>query len=102
MTGNGFKDILQSAVQLNKDHQYALNVYTERLEAELEAVDKLIVCFLSLKGVVMTQTFKPAAEVEEEESHSDLAGCIQVSGACKPMGLLSSTDLLSQVTDMPA
>jgi hypothetical protein len=46
MTGNGFKDILQSAVQLNKDHQYALSVYTERLEAELEAVDKLIVCFL--------------------------------------------------------
>jgi len=44
MTDNGsLKDIIQSTVQLNKDHQYALNVYTERLEAELEAVDKLLV-----------------------------------------------------------
>ena len=102
MTSNGFKDVLQSAVQLNKDHQYALSVYTERLEAELEAVDKLIVCFLYLKGIVTTQTFKPAAEVEEEESNFDIAGCIQVVGACKPVGLLSGTDMLSQVTDMPA
>jgi hypothetical protein len=86
MTGNDLKDILQSAVQLNKDHQYALNVYTERLETELEAVDKLLT----------------AAELEEEELHLDIAGSIQVAGARKPLGLLSSTDLLSEVTDMPA
>lgn len=49
MTNNGLKDLLQSAVQLNKDHQYALNVYTERLETELEAVDKLLVRSLYLK-----------------------------------------------------
>jgi hypothetical protein len=49
MTSNGLKDIVQSAVQVNKDHQFALKVYTERLEAELEAVDKLLVrhCFLN-------------------------------------------------------
>ena len=46
MMGNGLKDTLQSAVQLNKEHQYALKVYTERLEIELEAVDKLIVRFI--------------------------------------------------------
>ena len=48
MTSNGLKDIVLSAVQVNKDHQFALKVYTERLEAELEAVDKLLVrdCFL--------------------------------------------------------
>lgn len=56
MTGNGLKDTLQSAVQLNKEHQYALNVYTERLEIELEAVDKLIVRFLCLDEVVFIQT----------------------------------------------
>lgn len=55
MTGNGLKDTLQSAVQLNKEHQYALNVYTERLEIELEAVDKLIVRFLYLDEVVFIQ-----------------------------------------------
>ena len=55
MTGNGLKDTLQSAVQLNKEHQYALNVYTERLENELEAVDKLLVRFLYLTRL---QSFK--------------------------------------------
>jgi hypothetical protein len=55
MTGNGLKDTLQSAVQLNKEHQYALNVYTERLEIELEAVDKLLVRFLYLTRL---QSFK--------------------------------------------
>ncbi|KAI0003031.1 Homeodomain-like protein [Russula compacta] len=78
-SSNGLKDILQSAVQLNKDHQYALNVYTERLEAELGAVDKLL----------------NAAELEEEDT-LDISGCIQVAGACKPVGLLSGADLLSQ------
>lgn len=37
------KELAQKALQANKDHQYALKVYTERLEAELEAVDKLLV-----------------------------------------------------------
>jgi hypothetical protein len=49
MTSNGIKDIIQSAVQLNKDHQYALNVYAERLEAEVEAVDKLLVSLAHLE-----------------------------------------------------
>ena len=49
MTSNDLKDILQSVVQLNKDHQYALNVYAERLEAELEAVDKLLVSLAGLE-----------------------------------------------------
>ena len=49
MTSNGIKDTIQSAVQLNKDHQYALNVYAERLEAELEAVDKLLVSLCRLE-----------------------------------------------------
>lgn len=37
------KELAQKALQANKDHQYALKLYTERLEAELEAVDKLLV-----------------------------------------------------------
>lgn len=36
--------LVQNTVQANKDHQYALRVYSERLEAELEVVDKLLVC----------------------------------------------------------
>ena len=56
MTSNGLKDTIQSAVQLNKEHQYALNVYTERLEIELEAVDKLIVRFLFLTKLQSLKT----------------------------------------------
>ncbi len=37
------KELTQRALQANKDHQYNLKVYSERLEAELEAVDKLLV-----------------------------------------------------------
>lgn len=42
-TTMAIKATAQSALQANKDHQYALKVYTERLEAELETVDRLIV-----------------------------------------------------------
>ena len=33
----------QRAIQASKDHQYALKLYTERLESELQTVDKLLV-----------------------------------------------------------
>ena len=39
-------ELTQKVVQANKDHQYALKVYTERLEAELEAVDKFLVSYV--------------------------------------------------------
>ena len=38
------KEVAQKALQANKDHQYALKVYTERLETELGTIDKLLVC----------------------------------------------------------
>ena len=41
---NNPKDLVQPAIQANKEHQYALKVYTERLETELEHLDKLLVC----------------------------------------------------------
>lgn len=49
MTSDGLKDIVRSAVQVNKEHQFALKVYTERLEAELGAVNKLLVRHCSLR-----------------------------------------------------
>lgn len=42
---DGITDVAQKALQANKVHQYALKVYTERLEAELRTIDKLLVCF---------------------------------------------------------
>ena len=37
------KDLVSAAVQANKEHQYALKVYTDRLETELKHLDKLLV-----------------------------------------------------------
>ena len=43
LPAGSIKDLAQSAAQSNKEHQYALKVYTERLQAELDSVDKLLV-----------------------------------------------------------
>lgn len=43
------RTVAQKVLQNNKDHQYALKVYTERLEAELQTVDKFLVRFVSLR-----------------------------------------------------
>lgn len=40
---SAIKDVVQHTAKANKDHQYALKVYTERLQAELEVVNKLLV-----------------------------------------------------------
>ncbi|GJE84916.1 snRNA-activating protein complex subunit 4 [Phanerochaete sordida] len=64
------KDLTQEALQANKDHQYALKVYTERLEAELEAVDKLLA----------------AAEAPDDEPEVDVGGHLEMSGAVKAAG----------------
>ena len=45
-TSSTIKELAQKASQANKDHQYALKVYSERLESELEALDKLLVCLM--------------------------------------------------------
>lgn len=42
------KDLTQKTLQANKEHQYALKVYTERLEDELGTVTKLLVCYISV------------------------------------------------------
>lgn len=45
---HNMKEAAQGAIQANKDHQYSLKVYTERLEAELETVAKLLVSLIQL------------------------------------------------------
>lgn len=37
------KSAIAAALKANKEHQYALKEYTERLEVELKTVDKMIV-----------------------------------------------------------
>ncbi|KAJ3006885.1 hypothetical protein NUW54_g3765 [Trametes sanguinea] len=76
------KAYVQPAVQANKEHQYALKVYTERLEAELEHLDKLLAI----------------AEVseDEEEEFITAGGSILIPGAKKPRSVIPPNDLLSE------
>ncbi|TBU44763.1 hypothetical protein BD309DRAFT_1079798 [Dichomitus squalens] len=68
--------LVQPAVQANKEHQYALKVYTERLEAELEHLDKLLA----------------ATEISDDEDEGFLTvnsgGDVYIPGAVRPRGLI--------------
>ncbi|PSR73463.1 hypothetical protein PHLCEN_2v10755 [Hermanssonia centrifuga] len=77
------KELTQRALQANKDHQYNLKVYSERLEAELEAVDKLLA----------------VAEIPEDELEVDAGGTILVPGSVKAEGLLESDLSLGDLID---
>ncbi|KAL7282168.1 hypothetical protein ACG7TL_003637 [Trametes sanguinea] len=76
------KAYVQPAVQANKEHQYALKVYTERLEAELEHLDKL------LATVEVSE--------DEEEEFITAGGSILIPGAKKPKSVIPPNDLLSE------
>ncbi|KAI0742142.1 hypothetical protein BC629DRAFT_1563992 [Irpex lacteus] len=65
-----FKELSQRAMSANKDHQYALKVYTERLQSELETVDKLLA----------------AADQPEEDLDDDIGGSIAIPHAAKAVG----------------
>ncbi len=51
------KKLTQSAIQANRDHQYSLRVYAERLEAELATLDKYLVS-LTVHLVLAFRSFK--------------------------------------------
>ncbi|KAH9894334.1 hypothetical protein C8Q73DRAFT_513228 [Cubamyces lactineus] len=68
------KELVQPAIQANKEHQYALKVYTERLEAELEHLDKLL-------------TLAEVSEDDDDEVTSG-SGNVIIPGAKKPRGLI--------------
>ncbi|KZT26955.1 hypothetical protein NEOLEDRAFT_1061658 [Neolentinus lepideus HHB14362 ss-1] len=79
---NSVKELAQKTLQANKDHQYALKVYTERLEAELATVDKLLT----------------SAEWDEQDDEVDLdaGGFVLIPGSVKPSGPVAHSDLLSK------
>ncbi|KAI1792838.1 hypothetical protein LXA43DRAFT_972192 [Ganoderma leucocontextum] len=78
------EDLVQPAVQANKEHQYALKVYTERLEAELEHLDRLLA----------------ATEVSDDDEEEVLVvnsgGNVFVPGAAKPRGLVPLNMLMDE------
>ncbi|OCH93548.1 hypothetical protein OBBRIDRAFT_885384 [Obba rivulosa] len=78
------KELAQKAAQANKDHQYALKVYTERLEAELEIVDRL----LAMADV----------SDHEDDLELDAGGTVMVPSSIKAKSPINSNDLLSEIS----
>ncbi|EMD41117.1 hypothetical protein CERSUDRAFT_91875 [Gelatoporia subvermispora B] len=78
------KELAQKAAQANKDHQYALKVYTERLEAELEIVDRL----LAMADV----------SDHEDDLELDAGGTVMVPSSVKARTPVNSGDLLSELS----
>ncbi|KII95876.1 hypothetical protein PLICRDRAFT_34825 [Plicaturopsis crispa FD-325 SS-3] len=78
------KQIAQKAVQANKDHQYALKVYTERLEAELETVERLL----------------NTADVADQDDEPELnvKGSVAVPNSTRPTGPILFADFLSDLS----
>ncbi|KAH7931295.1 hypothetical protein BV22DRAFT_1190583 [Leucogyrophana mollusca] len=73
--------LAQKTVQANKEHQHALKVYTERLEVELETVDKLL----------------DAADADQEdELEPDTGGFVLIPGSVKVSGFLAPSEFLSE------
>ncbi|KAG2152880.1 hypothetical protein DEU56DRAFT_520255 [Suillus clintonianus] len=81
MSQTNCTDAVREAVQANKDHQHALKVYTERLEAELQTVDKLL---------------ETADADLDGEPDINVGGCIHIPGSVKASGLLTPSELLSE------
>ena len=65
------RDLAKQAWQSNKDHQYALQIYTQRLEAELAAVDKLLVSVARVtpRRVYLQKQFHPGRCTDPRGRH---------------------------------
>lgn len=74
------RQLAQKALEANREHQQALNTYIQRLEAELQMVERLI----------------DAANIEvEDDSDLDVPGFVLVPGAVRAASAISPSELLS-------
>src|ERR1700731_3191668 len=102
MAAPSLKELTQTAIQANKNHQSALKAHIELLEAELRHVDKLLVATSFPLFLARPNTHNPApncvdAAEEEGEPELDVGGYVLVPGALRATTLVSSRDLVSQV-----
>ncbi|OJT10511.1 snRNA-activating protein complex subunit 4 [Trametes pubescens] len=81
-TSRNAKELVPPAVQANKEHQYALKVYTERLETELEHLDKLLAS-------------AEVSDVDEDET-TNAGGNVLIPGATKPRSIIPLNDLVAE------
>lgn len=104
-TSRNAKELVQPAVQANKEHQYALKVYTERLETELEHLDKLLVSTrlptARTSTLINRQASAEVSDVDEDEN-TNAGGNVLIPGAAKPRSIIPLNDLVGEVRCLPA
>lgn len=98
----GPKYHVQQSIQANKEHQAALKTYTERLETELEELDKLLVATSTYPGSFFSRAdaslLQGAAEVnDDEEPDLEVGGYVSVPGSTRAAAPISMNELLNEV-----
>ncbi|KAH9938455.1 uncharacterized protein B0H18DRAFT_967262 [Fomitopsis serialis] len=74
---------LHQALQANKDHQYALRIYSERIDAELESLNKLLAA-------------ADVSDTEEDILEVNSGGWVTIPNAVDAVAPLLSSELLDQ------
>lgn len=96
------KEVAQQALQANKDHQYALKVYTERLEAELKTIDKLLVCVsrLSVNPRFSHRISQNTADFDDDDDEPELdaGGTVHIPNSSKAIFPFPSHEFLLEVS----
>ncbi|TFY65110.1 hypothetical protein EVJ58_g2173 [Rhodofomes roseus] len=76
---------LHGALQANKDHQYALRIYSERIDAELESLNKLLAA-------------ADVSDTEEDTLEVNSGGWVVIPNAVDALAPLPSSELLSEAS----
>ena len=91
---------VEAALEANRAHQAALTAYVERLQAELETVDSLLVRVNNPISWKQSANEKQAAATidsdESSDSEAEDDARVHVAGAAKPGSLLISRELLME------
>lgn len=93
------KALVERAIETSRDHQYALKVYAEHLEAELSAADKMIVSLSLTNRCFSAQSIIAKADIgleQEDEDSLEIDGLVSVPGASRPASLLLLRVLLAE------
>lgn len=98
--GSSIKTLTENALEANKAHQYALTNYAERLTADLQEVDKLLVSALCLSSLLFTfSSLLNQSAVDTNDREDEPAAEIQIPGAKKAAGPCPLSEFLNPVRD---
>ncbi|KZT72656.1 hypothetical protein DAEQUDRAFT_804840 [Daedalea quercina L-15889] len=84
-TEGDIQHYIHGALQANKDHQYALRIYSERIDAELESLNKLLAA-------------ADVSDTEEDTLEVNSGGWVVIPNAVDATVLVPSAELLNEAS----